>query len=324
MRGDFLRKGDAVEPGTLKALHAFKPKHRPPNRLDLADWLMSAENPLTARVAVNHIWMHLFGGGLVRTSEDFGFRGENPSHPQLLDWLSVEFRRMGWSRKALIRLIVCSATYRQSSKYRPELTDADPENRWLARQDRVRLPAQTRWDRYLLVAGLLDRGIGGPGIRPPLPADIAALGYYSNVKWQQSEGADRYRRAMYIHWQRTVPFPLLTIFDAPDGLTSCVRRERSNTPLQSLARLNDPVFFECASALAGKVQAQCPPGDCRRPIEQCFRLCLAREPTSEEAERLVELWQQMTRTQSANSKAVAPLSQIARTIMNLDEFAVRE
>jgi hypothetical protein len=231
------------------------PRGEQPDRLDLARWLVDPSNPLAPRVAVNRIWQHLFGYGLVRTPNDFGKRGELPSHPELLDWLATEFPRLGWSRKAMIRLILTSATYRQSSHYRTDLNDRDPNNVLFARQNRFRLEAENVRDVYLAASGRLNPAINGPGIRPPLPADIAALGYANSVKWAPSKGAEQYRRGLYIFFQRTVPYPMLSAFHAPDSNMTCTRRERSNTPLQALTLLNDPVFFDCAQALGHSLSA---------------------------------------------------------------------
>jgi uncharacterized protein DUF1553/uncharacterized protein DUF1549 len=313
-RGDFLRKGEEVEPGTLKVLHAFKPRAEEPDRLDLARWLMARENPVTARVTVNHMWQHLFGRGLVNTPADFGTRGERPSHPELLDWLATEFPRLNWSRKAMIKLTVMSQTYRQSSRYRSELAERDPQNILLARQNRLRLPAENVRDAHLVVSGLLTRKIGGPSVRPPMPADIAAIGYADSVKWKESQGEDRYRRGLYTFFQRTVPYPMLMTFDAPDSNTTCTRRERSNTPLQALTLLNDSTFFECAQTLG---QRLAPDNRSReQTIARAFKTCLAREPRPEELARL----EQFLEKQPPTMAGVA----LARTIMNLDEFVTRE
>ena len=313
-RGDFLRKAEEVEPGALKVLHAFKPRGPKPDRLDLAHWLMAPENPLTARVTVNHVWQHLFGRGLVNTPADFGTRGEKPSHPELLDWLATEFPRLKWSRKALIKAIVMSETYRQSSHYRPDLAERDPQNILLARQNRLRLPAENVRDAHLAVSGLLTRTIGGPSVRPPLPADIAAIGYANAIKWKPSEGADRYRRGIYTFFQRTVPYPMLMTFDAPDSNTTCTRRERSNTPLQALTLLNDTTFFECAQALGHKLAS---PAESRREmIARAFKRALAREPRPEEVARVEQFLDRQP-------PKMAPVA-LARTLMNLDEFVTRE
>lgn len=313
-RGDFLRKGEKVAPGTLKVLHQFTPGGEKPDRLDLAQWLMSPENPLTARVTVNHIWQHLFGRGLVNTVADFGTRGEKPSHPELLDWLATEFPRLKWSRKALIKSIVMSQTYRQSSHYRPDLGERDPQNILLARQNRLRLPAENVRDAHLAVSGLLNRKLGGPSVRPPMPADIAAIGYADSVKWNESEGADRYRRGLYTFFQRTVPYPMLMTFDAPDSNTTCTRRERSNTPLQALTLLNDSTFFECAQTLAQRLQSQ--NGSPEKVIADGFKTCLGRQPRPEELARL----EQFLDRQPSSLTWLA----LARTLLNLDEFVTRE
>ncbi|MFM8468816.1 MAG: PSD1 and planctomycete cytochrome C domain-containing protein, partial [Limisphaerales bacterium] len=258
VRGNFLDKGVEVRAAVPAVLHSLTPRAAQPDRLDLAQWLFAPENPLTARVSVNHVWKNLFGRGLVATVEDFGKQGEKPTHPELLDWLAATFSApanakpptpnselgLGWSRKQLIKLIVTSATYRQSSVVRSDLRERDPNNLLLARQNRLRLEAETVRDAYLAASGLLNPKIGGPSIRPPLPADIAALGYANSVKWTESKGDEKNRRGLYIFFQRTVPYPMLMTFDAPDSNATCARRERSNTPLQALTLLNDPVFFE--------------------------------------------------------------------------------
>jgi hypothetical protein len=285
-----------------------------PDRLDLAQWLVADENPLTARVAVNHIWQHLFGRGLVNTPGDFGTRGDKPSHPELLDWLATEFPRLKWSRKAMIKLIVMSETYRQSSHYRLDLAEQDPQNILLARQNRLRLPAENVRDAHLSVSGLLTSKVGGPSVRPPLPADIAAIGYADSIKWNESEGSGRYRRGLYTFFQRTVPYPMLMTFDAPDSNTTCTRRERSNTPLQALTLLNDGTFFECAQAFSKSLASQ--PGPREQVIVNAFKRCLGREPRSEELARLMSFYD----TQPSDMRWVA----LARTLMNLDEFVTRE
>ncbi len=340
VRGDFLRAGPSVKAATPAALHAFKPRGEKPDRLDLARWLVDDANPLTGRVTVNHVWKNLFGRGLVVSVNDFGTRGEKPSHPELLDWLATEFPRLGWSRKALLRLIVTSATYRQASLYRPDLVDVDPLNTLLARQSRLRLEAEIVRDTHLAASGLLATKIGGPSVRPALPADIAALGYANSVKWRESEGEDRYRRGMYIFFQRTVPYPMLMTFDAPNSTTTCTRRERSNTPLQALTLWNDPVFFECARALGRRVATE-PTLEAR--LQRAFELCLARPPGDAELARLRQLFddqQRLTRDRPKSAAAIlglegdvvlpadpaseASLVAAVRVIMNLDEFITRD
>jgi len=340
IRGDFLRKGDEVEHHTPSFLHEFPEQKETPSRLDLANWLISPENPLTARVTINRIWKNLFGRAIVPTEADFGMRGDLPSHPQLFDWLASEMMAQGWSRKKMIRTIVHSATYRQSSAYRPELVSRDPANAWLARQNRFRLEAEVIRDSFLASSGLLSRKIGGPSVKPPLPADVAALGYANSVKWQESSGADRYRRGLYIFFQRTVPYPMLATFDAPESNVTCTRRERSNTPLQSLTLLNDPVFFETAQALGRRMVHEHPDDQSER-IQAGFRWCLARRPTDVELTQLQSLYDEMRTLLQENEQAAAelvgdekvPAEQrneiaasvaVARIIMNLDEFVTRE
>jgi hypothetical protein len=340
IRGDFLRKGEVVQPGTPAILHPIERRSARADRLDLARWLFDPQNPLTGRVAANHVWSHLFGRGLVATPDDFGTRGETPSHPELLDWLATELPRLGWSRKAFIRLIVTSAAYRQSANTRPDLAERDPSNLLGARQTRVRLEAETIRDAWLRASGLLSRKIGGPGVRPPLPADIAALGYAGSVKWTESPGEDKYRRGLYIFFQRTVPYPMLMTFDAPDSNVACTRRERSNTPLQALTLLNDPVFFECAQHLGRRVAAQAGT-DPEAAVSSAFRISLSRAPSPAELDRLVRMYHDYHRvlnatpaearrlagmTESAGPDVIhtAALVGVSRAILNLDEFLTRE
>jgi hypothetical protein len=340
IRGDFLEPGDEVQPGTPAVLHPFRADGERPTRLDLARWIMDPANPLTSRVTVNRVWARLFGRGLVATDDDFGTRGEEPSHPELLDWLATEFPKLGWSQKELIKLIVSSATYRQSSGIRTELLERDRLNVLLARQSRLRLEAESVRDTHLTASGLLNPALGGPGIRPPLPADIAALGYANSVKWNESGGSDKYRRGLYIVFQRTVPYPMLVTFDAPDSNTTCTRRERSNTPLQALTLLNDPVFFECAQALGTRLDtAEIPSVDDR--LRRAFEICLSREPEPAELERLRRLYDdqhELIRHNPASAAKItgdyaadpgslaerATLIAVTRIIMNLDEFITRE
>src|SRR5262245_40704804 len=252
-RGDWKRPETLVTPGTPAFLHPF-PKDAPRNRLGLAEWLIDKENPLTSRVIVNRIWQQYFGQGLVTTPEDFGTRCEQSSHPELLDWLAVEFREKGWSLKHIHRLIVNSAVYRQSSKVsvqmRERLQQADPSNRLLSRAPRLRVEAELVRDITLAASGLLNLKIGGPSVFPPIPEGAMAVSFRSRSVWQTSNGENRYRRGMYTFWKRSVPYPALSVFDAPNADMACTRRIRSNTPLQALTTLNDAVFMEAAQALA--------------------------------------------------------------------------
>jgi len=283
-RGDFLQPQAEVVPATLAVLPPLKPRRAdgPTDRLDLARWLVDPANPLTPRVAVNQIWAKLFGRGLVATVDDFGSRGEKPTHPELLDWLAREYMERGWSRKALLRLILTSAVYRQSSHHRPELESIDPQNTLLGRQNRLRVEAEIVRDVHLSVAGLLARKIGGPSVFPPMPPDVAALSYANNFKWNTSEGLDRYRRGMYTFFKRTAPHPNLTTFDCPDSNTTTVVRSSSNTPLQALTTLNNELFTEAAQALMQRLLDHPAASDVER-FTSAFRACVARPPA--EAER---------------------------------------
>jgi hypothetical protein len=339
IRGDFLRPGVEVEPGTpsiLPPLHATGKK----TRLDLAKWIVDPANPLTARVTVNWVWQRYFGRGLVATLEDVGTQGDRPSHPELLDWLATEFVRQKWSLKALHKLIVTSATYRQSSKARPELVARDPLNVLLARQNRLRLEAEIVRDVALASSGLLTPTIGGPSVHPPQPAGISELTYAGSVRWVESTGPDRYRRGLYTWFQRTSPYPMLITFDAPDSNVCAVRRERSDTPLQALTLLNDTVFVECAKALGRRIVAETTGAPADR-IRHAFRLCLGREPTADELAVLGRLFEETLRTCKDKPEAAAKLVgkpqppgvdvpeaaawvALARAILNLDEFVTRE
>jgi hypothetical protein len=302
VRGDYKTLGIPVDPDAPGFLPPLKKSSGQASRRELADWLTAPENPLVSRVAVNRIWQELFGAGLVKTSEDFGVMGARPSHPELLNWLAADFMERGWSRKAIIKTIVLSATYRQSSHARPELNELDPENRLLARQSRLRLPAEAIRDAALQVAGLLDAKVGGPSVKPPQPDGVTALGYSSGTKWQVSPGTERYRRGVYIHYQRTTPYPLLSNFDAPRSTVTACRRIRSNTPLQALNLLNDPVFMEAAEHLGKRAKS----------IDEAFELALLRKPTAAERTRL-------ERFQAENNTTL-----MASVLLNLDEFITRE
>ena len=320
------------------------------NRLDLARWLISDHNPLTARVTVNRIWQQLFGTGLVKTSEDFGTQGELPSHPDLLDWLAVDFRESGWDVKALIRQIVLSQTYRQSSRVTPELLERDPENRLLARASRFRLDAEVIRDSALAHAGLLVEHQGGPGVNPYQPPGLwKEIGYESDGRFSAGEfiqgtGEDLYRRSLYTFWKRTVPPPNMLVFDAPNRETCTVRRGRSNTPLQALTLLNDPQYVEAARALAEHVLEDKTAGkDDHARLKRAFERVLARAPTPSELETLEALLQSQRehfRSQPEAAEALlsvgerphrkmnpaelASWSQVASVLLNLDEAMTRQ
>jgi hypothetical protein len=282
VRGDFRTRGIDIERGTPDCLPPL-PSGAEPNRLALARWLVSAENPLTARVVVNRAWQEFFGRGIVATSDNFGTQGGLPSHPDLLDWLASEFRETGWSMKRLHRLIVTSAVYRQASQFRPELAVRDPNNVLLARQSGLRLTSDQVRDAALFVSGLLSPRLGGPSVFPPQPLSVVQEGF--DNKWVESTGEDRYRRGLYTFRQRLSPFAQGVTFDAPSLSRACTRRERSNTPLQALNLLNDPVFVECARAFAARILREQPEDGMPR-IDLAFRLALARSPTPAEQARL--------------------------------------
>ncbi|HWB08955.1 MAG TPA: DUF1553 domain-containing protein [Pirellulales bacterium] len=286
VRGQYDRPGEIVSPGVPAALPTL-PAGATNNRLGFARWLVDPANPLTARVAVNRLWQMLFGAGLVRTVDDFGAQGEPPSHPELLDWLAAEFVASGWDVKATVRLIVTSATYRQSSKVSAERLSRDPENRLLARGPRGRLPAEMVRDQALAAGGLMVERLGGPSVRPYQPdglwKDIAEGNYV------QDHGERLYRRGLYTFWKRTVAPPVMIAFDAAGRETCIVRETRTNTPLQALALLNEVGFVEASRALAERaMHGRGEPSD---RIELAFRLVLARKPTAGERETLLAGWQ---------------------------------
>ncbi len=314
-RGDFLALGDAVEPGVFAVLPPLHVAGRLASRLDLARWLVAAENPLTPRVVINRLWQNYFGVGLVETENDFGMQGTPPSHPELLDWLAVEFVKGGWGQKRMHRLIVTSATYRQASKV--DAASADPQIRLLSRQRRVRLDAEIIRDAALSASGLLSPKIGGPSVYPPQPPEIFAF-TQTKQAWPESKGPDRYRRGMYTFIWRQSQHPLLTTFDAPDAQSACTRRNRSNTPLQALHLANDPTFIEFAKGLGERIVKEAPPDDAGR-IGYGFQLCFARVPTSAETARLEEYVKQQRSVQPGQAWTM-----LARVLLNLDEFVTRE
>ena len=308
IRGDFLRKGDSVVPGFPTVI---SPKIVPGlTRLDLAKWLVSKDNPLTARVVANRAWQQFFGKGLVETENDFGMQGNAPTHPELLDWLAVEFRENGWSTKKLHRTIVLSGTYRQSSVLRPDLATADPQNKLLARQSRLRLEAEIIRDAALSASGLLSRKLGGPGVYPPLPKELFSF-TQSNHPWPESTGEDRFRRGIYTYIWRQSQHHLLTTFDGADAQTACTKRNRSNTPLQALHLANDPAFVEFAEAFGKRIEKDGPKDDAGK-VAYAFQLAFGRPVSTAEREVI------------AKYKAKQSWASVARVLMNLDEFVTRE
>jgi hypothetical protein len=283
-RGDFLKPTKAIQPGVPALLQPLQSEQ--PTRLDFARWLVDDKAPTAARSIVNRVWQTYFGTGLVSTSEDFGLQGEAPSHPELLDWLAVEFVEHGWSLKWLHRLIVTSATYQQSSIVTPELLARDPANRLLARGPRFRMEAEAVRDIALAASGLLNEKVGGPPVYPPAPEFLfLPPASYGPKVWKEEKGPDRFRRSIYTFRFRSVPYPVLTTFDAPNGEFACVRRVRSNTPLQALATLNEPLFLEAARSLAAKTLAE--GGDTENTqLAYAFQCCTARLPDSREVATL--------------------------------------
>jgi hypothetical protein len=281
--GDFTRKGAGVKPAVPAVLPQLPSGAT--SRLDLARWLVDPRNPLTARVTVNRMWQAYFGKGIVETENDFGLQGAKPTHPELLDWLAGEFMRQGWSQKAMHRLIVTSAAYRQSSRQRPEVEEKDPYNKLLARQNRLRLEAETIRDAALSASGLLTDKVGGPSVFPPIPEGALSV---TQVKqdWPATMGPDRYRRGMYTFFRRSAVYPQLAAFDAPDATSTCTRRIRSNTPLQALTTLNDLAFTEFAEGLAARVIHDVKAGDADR-LDYAFLLTMNRHPRPEERDRLL-------------------------------------
>jgi hypothetical protein len=288
IRGNYLALADEVTPGVPAALHPL-PKEAPLNRLAVARWLVDTNNPLTARVIANRLWEQIFGVGIVRTSEDFGTQGERPTHPELLDWLATEFIARDWDVKAYLRSLVTSAAYRQFARVTPELASRDPDNRLLARGPRFRASAELVRDQALAVSGLLSPKMYGPPVRPPQPSLGLSAAFGGSLDWKTSQGEDRYRRAIYTEWRRTNPYASLATFDAPTREVCALRRPRSNTPLQALVTLNDPVYLEAARALGRRIAAA--PGAAADRMRYGFKLCLARPPTAKEMKRLVKFYQ---------------------------------
>ena len=346
-RGEYDQRGDLVDRRTPDFLPPMS-DDLPRNRLGLARWLVSSVHPLTSRVAVNRIWQHLFGTGLVSTSEDFGTQGSPPTHPDLLDWLAVEFRESGWDTKALIKRIVMSATYQQASR----LTDdrslrLDPQNRLLSRSPRFRLDAEVLRDQALAVSGLLIRSLGGPSVKPPQPAGLwSAVGYSGSntVRFDPDHGADKvHRRSLYTYWKRTAPPPQMTTFDAPSREACTARRERTNTPLQALLLLNDPQYVEAARALAERILREAPPAISDR-ASWAFEQATARSPTDAELSELVAVYLdcdseyrsdadaaqdlivvgELAAAAALDSVELATWTAVANVILNLDEVVTRE
>jgi hypothetical protein len=320
VRGDFRTKGDPVTPGVPASI-APLPSGAPGNRLGLAQWLVDARNPLVARVTVNRFWQQYFGVGLVKTSEDFGTQGQLPSHPELLDWLASEFVASGWDIKALQKLIVMSATYRQSSHAAPEAFRRDPENRLLARGPRFRLDAEMIRDTALATSGLLDDRLGGPSVAPYQPPGLwEAVSFgkeFSAQVYEQSHGRDLYRRGLYVYWKRALPYPSMATFDAPNREVCTDCRARTNTPLQALVLLNDPAYVEAARALAQRTLREGGASTAER-IAFAFKLCTARAPEPKELEVLTQIYQTQLARFKQDAAAAAKLISIGESARPAD------
>ncbi|MEX0610741.1 MAG: DUF1549 and DUF1553 domain-containing protein [Pirellulales bacterium] len=337
--GDPHHLGDEVNPDTPKVLPALRINGPAPSRMDLARWAVSRDNPLTARVAMNRSWQVFFGAGIVETSENLGLRGSEPSHAELLDWLAAELMDQHWSLKHVHRLIVTSATYRESSRARVDLEEIDPQNRLLARQNRLRLEAEIIRDAALACSGLLDPTIGGPSVFPYQPEGIMD-GRADGTKWAVSEGPNRFRRGLYTHYWRLTPHPYLRLFDVPDASEACTRRPRTNTPLQALTLLNDPWFTEAAVALASRACEESPANTEAEQLDSMYRASLARRVTADEQRVLFELLREQRESLKQDpQRAVAIVGEaltddeairraawtaVARVLLNLDEFITRE
>ncbi len=338
IRGGFQSLGDQVCAGVPFILNPL-PDDQMPNRLGLANWMVSDDNPLTARVTVNRYWEQLFGRGIVETSEDFGTQGTPPSHPLLLDWLATEFMRDGWSMKKILRLMVTSATYRQSSDATPQLEEKDPYNILLARGPRFRVPAEMVRDIALEESGLLSPKIGGPSVFPYQPAGVWDRPYNRDT-WDESKGEDRYRRSLYTFIRRTSPYPSWTTFDAPTREFCTVRRVRTNTPLQALTTLNDPAFFEAAQALSREILHD-GGRDAASRATYGFRLCLTRRPSAPELDRILAYYRlEVAHFQNdskdaglvtkgytgptANLPEAAAWTMVSNVLLNLDESITKE
>lgn len=341
IRGNYLVKGEEVKPGLPSKLHTTDKIEGEPNRLTLAQWLLDPDNPLTARVTVNRLWESIFGIGLVRTSEEFGSQGEPPTHPELLDWMARELIRSNWNTKEFLKMLVMSATYRQSSKVSPEMARLDPENQLLARGPRFRISAEMVRDQTLFAAGLLSSKLYGPPVRPPQPESGLSAAFGGGIDWKTSSGEDKYRRGIYTTWRRSNPYPSMTTFDAPTREVCIIRRDRTNTPLQALVTLNDPVYMEAAQALARRLLAMEKPVD--ETIDAAYMICLSRHATDDEKSSIKKLLKRMRkRLESspgqAKDLATVPLgpapdgadmtelaawSVASNVLLNLDEFFLK-
>ena len=341
LRGSYLSHGDQVHAGFPTVLFEAPKEVSAPNRLDFAKWIMDSNNPLTPRVTANRFWEKLFGIGLVATSEEFGSQGELPSHPKLLDWLATEMVRLKWDVKAFIKLLVTSETYRQSSHVTEDMAANDPANRLLSRGPRIRLSAEMVRDQALAVSGLLSSKMYGVPVNPPQPDMGLKAAFGGGIDWKTSAGEDRYRRGLYTTWRRSNPYPSMVAFDAPNREVCTVRRDRTNTPLQALVTMNDPVYIEAAQALARKMVAS--EKSVAEQISKGFEICLSRKPDADELNRLVELFDQLKTKYSQNEDLakqmatdpigpvpsgmnttdLAALTVTSNVLLNLDEILMK-
>ena len=340
LRGSYLSLGEEVAPGVPQVFGSL-PKGSNPDRLAMAKWLVDQENPLTARVVANRFWENLFGVGIVLTSEEFGSQGERPSHPELLDWLAVEFMGGGWDVKSFLRLLVTSSAYRQNSHVSDEMAALDPDNRLVARGPRVRLSAEMIRDQALAVSGLLSSKMYGVPVRPPQPNLGLKAAFGGGTDWSTSSGEDKFRRGLYTSWRRSSPYPSMATFGAPNREVCTVRRGNTNTPLQALVTLNDPVYIEAAQALSRRMAAQ--KGTVAEMIKHGFQLCLSRYPNEIENSRLIALYdstrskyatdQKLAREMATNPIGPLPkgidvvelatLTVVANVLLNLDETLMK-
>jgi hypothetical protein len=318
-RGTFTSPGELVYADVPSALNPL-PAGTKPNRLALAEWLVSEDNPLTARVTVNHFWEAIFGHGIVETAEDFGTQGDPPSHPELLDWLATEFMRDGWSMKKIQRLMVTSSTYRQSSRVSKELEARDPYNKLYARGPRFRVDGEAVHDLALAEGGLLSEKMYGPPVMPYQPEGVWDIPY-SNDKWVESKGEERHRRAVYTFIRRSAPYPSLVTYDAPSREFCTVRRVRTNTPLQALTSLNDPFFFEAAQAMAKRMMSE-GGTTARDRIAYAYELTVARKPSAEEQARVEDFYKKQRAENGGNE--LAAWTMVANVLMNTDEAITKE
>jgi hypothetical protein len=334
-RGEWTQPTDPVNPGVLSVLNPLPPDV-PKNRLSFARWLVSRENPLTARVVVNRTWASFFGRGIVKTQDDFGFQGTPPSHPQLLDYLAVRFMDDAWSLKKLHRFIVTSQTYKQSSHSNATGEEKDPENILLWRGPRMRLDAEEVRDAALQSSGLLSEKMFGPSVFPPQPPSVTTEGTYGAMNWATSQGPDRYRRSLYTFTKRTAPFAFANTFDAPSGEACIVRRDKSNTPLQALTMLNDVIIMEAAQALGKYLMHY--EGSPEQRINHAFIRCFSRPATNNEINAVLDFYQKQVERFTAapesakalaagepsdSSIACAAWTLVGRALMNMDEFVTK-